>query len=188
MRKIGAGLFMSLDGVAESPSKWGHRYFDDEVLGAINSGLAGKDAILLGRRTYLEFAHFWPGREGPMADFLNETPKYVVSSTLETLAWGPASLIGGDLAGELMKLKQQPGGDIQIPGSPRLVASLLREGLLDELAIMIAPVVVGSGMRLFEDAGEGFELELADSEVLGPGVLSATYRSVLDRSHNGVAG
>ena len=87
-----------------------------------------------------------------------------------------------------MKLKQQPGGDIQIPGSPRLVASLLRDGLLDELAVMIAPVVVGSGMRLFEDAGEGLELELADSEVLGRGVLSATYRSVLDRSHNGVAG
>ncbi len=115
------------------------------MLGAINSGLAGKDAILLGRRTYLEFADFWPGREGPMADFLNETPKYVVSSTLETLEWGPASLIGRDLAGELTELKQQPGGDIQIPGSPRLVASLLREGLLDELAIMIAPVVVGSG-------------------------------------------
>ena len=188
MRKVSAGLFVSLDGVAESPSQWGQRFFDDEVLGAINSGLDQKDAILLGRRTYLEFAAFWPGREGPMADFLNDTPKHVVSSTLQALEWGPATLIEGDLAGALTKLKREPGKDIQVPGSPRLVASLLRAGLLDELSLMTAPTVVGPGLRLFEGAGEGIDLELLESRVLGPGVLSATYRTVLDRSHNEVAG
>jgi dihydrofolate reductase len=182
MRKVRAGLFISLDGVAESPSKWAYRHFDDEAMGAINEGLPRADAILLGRRTYLEFAELWPGREGPMADFLNNTPKHVVSSTLQELEWGPARLVTGGLAEEVAELKRQPGKDIQVPGSPRLVASLLREGLLDELSLMIAPAVVGSGGRLFDEIGGRIALELVDSRALGS-VLSLTYRTVLDRSH-----
>jgi dihydrofolate reductase len=184
MRKITAGLFMSLDGVAESPSKWAYPHFDDEAMAAINEGLPEADAILLGRRTYLEFADLWPGREGPMADFLNGTPKHVVSSTLDTLEWGPATLVEGDLAETLTELKRQPGRNIQVPGSPRLVASLLGAGLLDELTLMAAPVVVGSGARLFDGIGARVELELVESRAFG-NVLSATYRTVLDRSHNG---
>jgi dihydrofolate reductase len=182
MRKITAGLFISLDGVVESPSEWAYPHFNDEAMGAINEGLPQADAILLGRHTYLEFAELWPGREGPMGDFLNQTPKHVVSSTLDTLEWGPAALLEGDLAEALTELKRQPGRNIQVPGSPRLVGSLLRDGLLDELTLMAAPVVVGAGARLFDEIGGRIELELVESRAYGS-VLSSTYRTVLDRSH-----
>jgi dihydrofolate reductase len=183
MRKIVAGLFVSLDGVAESPSKWGYPYFDAEVLEAIAAGVTDADAILIGRRTYLEFAELWPSREGPMAEFLNGTHKHVASGTLDRLDWGPASLIGGDLAAELAELKRQPGRNIQVPGSPRLVAWLLRHGLLDELDLMTAPTLVGSGTRLFEESGEPIGLELVESRSFDTGVVAANYRTVLDRSH-----
>lgn len=176
MRKVTAGLFMSLDGVVESPSQWGAPHFDDEVLGEISAGVAQADAVLLGRRTYLEFAELWPGREGPMADFLNNAPKHVVSSTLQELRWGPARLVTGDLDEQVAELKRQPGKDIQVPGSPRVVRSLLRDGLLDELSLMIAPIVVASGMRLFDELTDPVRLELVDSKALSGGVLSATYR------------
>jgi dihydrofolate reductase len=130
MRKIVAGLFMSLDGVVESPSTWASPYLNDEVFEWIGAGLPDADAILLGRRTYLEFAQLWSsqGSSVPMAKFLNTTPKYIVSSTLDTVDWGPASLLHGDLAGGLGHLKQQPGKNVQIPGSPTLVRSCSATG------------------------------------------------------------
>jgi len=178
MRKVVMGLFMSLDGVVESPSSWASPYFNDDLVDWISAGLPHADAILLGRRTYLEFAELWPGQSGsvPMAEFLNNTNKHVVSSKLNTLDWGPASLVQGDLAHELHKLKQQPGKNIQIPGSPTLVRSLLRDGLLDELSLAICPIVVGSGMRLFEEMAKQVPLELADSRALSSGVLALTYQ------------
>jgi dihydrofolate reductase len=113
-------------------------------------GIAQADAVLIGRRTYQEFAGMWPsqGSEVPMSDFLNKSHKYVVSSSLDKLDWGPASLVKGDLADELLKLTQQPGKNIQIPGSPTLVRSLLLQGILDELTLSICPIVVGPGQRL----------------------------------------
>ena len=179
-RKIAAGLFMSLDGVVESPSQWGFQYMNDEMNKGIAAGIAQADAVLIGRRTYLEFAELWPnqGSEVPMADFLNHTRKYVVSTTLDTLAWQPATLIKGNLAEELMKLKQQPGGIIQIPGSPTLVRSLLRLGLLDILNLSICPVVVGSGMRLFDEITKQVPLKLVHATILSTGVLGATYQPV----------
>jgi dihydrofolate reductase len=131
MRKLVAGLAMSLDGVVEAPEQWGFQYFNDDVYEAIGAGIAQADAVLLGRRTYLEFAALWPTQtsEVPMADFLNSAPKYVVSATLDSLPWGPASPLPGDLAEALTRLKRQPGKDILIPGSPRLVGSLLGQGL-----------------------------------------------------------
>ena len=178
MRKLVTGLFTSLDGVVESPSSWGSPYFDDELFEWIAAGLPQADAILLGRHTYLEFAELWPAQGGatPMAAFLNDTHKYVVSSGLEELEWGPASLVRGDLAGELAKLKRQSGGNIQIPGSPTLVRSLLRAGLLDEVSLALVPIVVGSGARLFEQIGEQVPLELIESRALSSGVLALTYR------------
>jgi dihydrofolate reductase len=178
MRKIVAGLAMSLDGVVESPNEWGMQYFNDEVMEVISAGVAQADAVLLGRRTYLEFAELWPnqGSEVPMADFLNNAPKYVVSTTLETLAWANSSLVTGDLAGELTKLKQQPGKNILIPGSPMLVRSLLREGLLDELALNICPIVVGSGLRLFDETTDHVRLELVESRTYSTGVVGVGYR------------
>ena len=178
MRKIVAGLLMSLDGVVESPNEWGFsRYMNDEMTRGIIAGIAQADTVLLGRRTYLGFAEMWPQQSSdvPMADFLNNSHKYVASSTLDTLKWQPASLLKGDLHLELTRLKQQPGKNIQIPGSPRLVRSLLKEGLLDELSLNICPVVVGSGMRLF-DGIMNVRLVLASSTTFRNGVLGVTYQ------------
>jgi len=181
MRKIVAGLFISLDGVVEAPDRWRSRHFTSEMADALTVGVAEADAILLGRRLYQEFAAYWPqqGSEVTMADFLNLTPKYVVSSTLDTpLEWANSRLVTGDLAEALTKLKEQAGKNIQVPGSPTLVRSLLREGLLDELSLWIFPVVVGSGMRLFDGTTGHMELELVGSRTFSSGVLSATYRPV----------
>jgi dihydrofolate reductase len=176
MRKIVAGLFMSLDGVVESPSSWAR--FDAEMQQVIAAGIARSDAILLGRRTYLEFAQLWPGqRSGPMAAFMNDAPKFVASRTLrEPLEWKHATLIRGDLAAALGALQQQPGKNIQVPGSPTLVRALLQDGLLDELGVMIHPVVVGAGLRLFDGLAGPVSLTLADSASLSSGVVSLTYR------------
>lgn len=178
MRKIVAGLFMSLDGVVESPNKWGFQYFNEELTEGINEGIAQADAVLIGRRTYLEFAEMWPnqGSEVPMSDFLNNSHKYVVSTALDKLDWGPATRVTGNLPDELMKLKQQPGKNIQIPGSPRLVRSLLLEGLLDELSLCICPIVVGSGRRLFEDVTDQVALKVVQSVTLSTGVIGVTYQ------------
>ena len=180
MRLIAAGLFISLDGVVESPGQWGFQYMDEEMSKGIAAGIAQADAVLLGRRTYLEFAELWPnqGSEVPMADFLNHSPKYVVSATLDTLPWQPATLIKGNLIEELTKLKQQPGKVIQIPGSPSLVQALLRDGLLDMLYLSICPVVVGSGKRLFDEITHPVRLKLVHSTILSTGVIGATYQSV----------
>lgn len=179
MRKIVAGLLMSLDGVVESPNEWGFsQYFNDEMREGINAGIELADAVLLGRRTHLEFAELWPnqGSDVLMADFLNNSPKYVVSATLDKLEWANSGLVHGDLAEELAQLKAQPGKNILIPGSPTLVRSLLREGLLDELNLNVCPVVVGSGLRLFEGITEPVSLKLVDSKRLSTGVLGVTYQ------------
>jgi dihydrofolate reductase len=179
MRKIVAGLAVTLDGVVESPSgNW--MRFDDEMREIIDAGVAESDAILLGRRTYLEFAEMWPrlGRDVPMADYMNNTPKYVASTTLDTVTWANSHLIKGDLAEELTALKRLPGRNIQVPGSPRLVAALLRAGLLDELALMIHPIVLGTGARLFESEADRAELRLTTSQTLRSGVVSVTYEPV----------
>jgi dihydrofolate reductase len=177
MRKIVAGLFMSLDGVVESPERWGFRYFNEEMSERIEAGISEADAVLIGRRTYLQFAEMWPsqGSEVPMSDFLNNSHKYVASDTLDKLDWGPASRVTGDLDDELMKLKRQPGKNIQIPGSPTLVRSLLRDGLLDELSLSICPVVVGRGLRLFEDIADQLPLKVAQARILSNGVVNVTY-------------
>jgi dihydrofolate reductase len=178
MRKVVAGLAISLDGVVEAPSGRGWMLYNDEMGEMIGAGIAQADAILLGRRTYLEFAGLWPtlGSDVPMADFMNNTPKYIVSSTLHSLEWANSILVTGDLAEQVRKLKAQPGKNIQIPGSPRLVRSLLRDGLLDELALMVHPIVLGSGMRLFDEVTEQIGLRLLDSRTLSTGVVSVTYQ------------
>lgn len=180
MRNIVAGLFISLDGVVESPDQWGFRYMTPEMSRGISAGVAEADTVLIGRRTYLEFAQLWPdqGDEVPMAAFLIKSPKYVVSNTLERLDWQPANLITGDLTGELTRLKQQPGKNIQVPGSPTLVRSLLHLGLLDMLSLSICPVVVGTGMRLFDGSTSMVDLKLVHSTVLSTGVIGATYSPV----------
>ena len=179
MRKISAGLLISLDGVVESPDRWGWaRYMNEEMTRGIMAGVAQADAVLMGRRTYEQFAEMWPnqGSEVPMADFLNRSPKYVVSATLRApLTWNNSTLLTGDLGAELARLKQLPGKDILIPGSPALVSSLLRLGLLDELNLNICPLIVGTGRRLFEDMEDEVSLNLVNSVTLSNGVLGVSY-------------
>jgi dihydrofolate reductase len=177
MRKTVAGVLMTLDGVVEAPEKWQVRYFDDEMGEIIDAAAAHSDAMLLGRRTYEEFAAFWPsqGSDVPMADYMNDTPKHVVSTTLTEVDWRNSSLISGNVAEAVGALKRQPGGNIQIYGSPTLVRSLLRDGLLDELDLPVHPIVVGGGQRLFENGNYGTVLRLGDSRTLGSGVVALTY-------------
>ena len=178
MRKIVSGLQITLDGVVETPDKWISPYYTDEMYKIIGDGVMQADAVLLGRRTYEEFAGYWPnqGSDVPMADFLNNTPKYVVSATLDKLEWANSSLIRGDLVGELTKLKQLPGKNIQVPGSPTLVRSLLRDGLLDELALFVFPIAMGTGMRLFDETTHEVGLKLVQSKPFSTGVLYVTYQ------------
>jgi dihydrofolate reductase len=181
MRKIVAGLLMSLDGVVESPNEWGWgRYFNDEMKEAIAAGIAQADAVLLGRRTYLEFASLWPqqGSDVLMADFLNNSPKYVVSSTLRPpFDWAHSTVLAGDLDSELTRIKKLPGKNILIPGSPTLVRALLGAGLLDQLNLNVCPVVVGRGMRLFDGTERQVSLRLTESTVFKTGVVGLSYEA-----------
>ena len=180
MRKIVAGLFISLDGVVEAPETWHFPYFNDEMGEAVTAQMAAADTMLLGRRTYEDFASFWPnqGSDVPMADQMNGTPKLVASTTLTSVDWQNSTLIIGTVAEELTRLKQQPGGEISITGSPTLVRSLLRDGVLDELRLLMHPIVVGHGKRLFPDGEPTTPLELVDSKTFSTGVLYLTYRPV----------
>jgi dihydrofolate reductase len=180
MRKVIASEFVSLDGVMESPEEWHFPYFNDEMGTEIGAAMAAADAMLLGRVTYQEFAAFWPyqgGDDQEFAGYMNDTPKFVVSTTLEEpLEWNNSTLIEGDVAEEIANLKQQPGGDISITGSGTLVRSLLADDLLDELRLMVHPIVVGKGKRLFEEGGGQKALKLVDSKTFGTGVLYLTYQ------------
>jgi dihydrofolate reductase len=181
MRKVIVVEFVSLDGVMESPEKWHFPYFNDEMGEAIGAAMAAADAMLLGRVTYQEFAAYWPGvssEDQPFADHMNNTPKYVVSTTLEEpLEWQNSALIKGNLPEEISKLKQQPGKNIAITGSATLVQSLVQDDLLDELGLMVHPVVLGSGKRLFEQGGgDPKALTLVDSKTFSTGVVYLTYQ------------
>lgn len=178
MRKIIAQEFVSLDGVIDSPENWHFPYFNEEMGQAVGAQQAGSDAILLGRQTYQEFAAFWPNQEETEeepAGYMNDTPKYVASSTLDNADdWQNSTLIKANLAEELAELKRQPGRNIAIIGSAALVRSLLRDGLIDELQLLVHPVVVGSGKRLFADS-EQVPLKLVDVKQFSTGVLLLTY-------------
>lgn len=176
MRKIVAGMFVALDGVIESPDTWTGPYFSPQVGQAVGSLIAAQDTMLLGRVTYQGFAEAFGGQSGGMADTMNNMRKVVVSTTLSSAHWQNSSLISGNVSEEVARLKQQPGANIGISGSATLVAWLLRHGLLDELHLLLFPVVVGKGKRLFA-AGEGqIPLRLAGSEAFGNGVLHLTYQ------------
>src|SRR5262249_33236453 len=150
MRKVVSWLFISLDGVAEAPGEWQlPDYMDQAMLAALAAQTAAEDSMLLGRVTYQEWVPYWPtSADEPYASHINSIPKYVVSKTLDKVDWGQwekPTLIKGDLAQELAKLKRQPGKNIGVGGSPTLVRTLLRDGLLDELTLMIHPVILGKG-------------------------------------------
>jgi dihydrofolate reductase len=177
MRKINAWLYVTLDSVIEAPEKW--VIADDDMFGAMEADYAKSDALLLGRRTYETFAASWPkrGSEVPNADWMNSTRKYVASTTLASpLEWNNATVIEGDVAEAVARIKQEDGKDIMVNGSGMLVRTLLRNHLLDELRLFMHPVVVGSGRRLFDDESDPVELSLVDSHAYETGVISLTYK------------
>lgn len=180
MRKVVAGLFISLDGVTESPDKWQFEHFDEDMMAAMAVHTAESDTVLLGRVTYQEWAPYWPNSTDDLfAPHINNAPKYVVSTTLDGVEWGQwdnASLISGDLAEAIADLKRQPGNNIAVEGSPSLVESLLQDDLLDELTLMIHPVVAGGGKRLFEDGRALKRMRLVDSKTTATGVSILTYQ------------
>jgi dihydrofolate reductase len=176
MRKIVSGLFISLDGVIEAPNEWTGPLYNAELGQTVGSMIAAQDAMLLGRVTYDEFAAYWPQQTGETADTMNGGAKYVVSGTLKSADWQNTTLIpaAGAAAG-IAELKQRPGKNIGMTGSATLVSWLLREGLLDELHLLVFPVVLGSGKRLFGEPGGKLPLKLLDSATFETGVVHLTY-------------
>jgi dihydrofolate reductase len=187
MGKLVVTEFVSVDGVFEDPGGaedfehggWtfeydrgddGNQFKLDELMEA--------EVQLLGRKTYEGFAAAWPSREGPFAEKLNSDPKYVVSTTLEDPEWQNTTVISGDVAGEISKLKGETGGVILVAGSGTLVRTLLEAGLVDELRLMVFPTILGSGKRLFPDGIDRLKLKLAETRTVGPdGVQVQIYQS-----------
>jgi dihydrofolate reductase len=182
---------LTLDGVMQAPGRpdedqregfehggWAHARAD-EVMGRImGEGMAKGGPVLLGRRTYEDFYGFWPKqKDNPYTEVLDKTQKYVASTTLsEPLPWANSTLVTGDAADAVADLRQQSDEDIVVLGSGQLVRSLMRRNLVDEYVLMIHPLVLGSGRRLFPDAGPSANLRLVDSVTTTTGVLIATYR------------
>ena len=185
MGRIVVTEFISLDGVVEDPGgsedfKYGGWSFEFDR-GAEGDEFKldetrGSEALLLGRVTYEGFAEAWPSREGEFADKMNSMPKYVVSSTLTQPEWANSTVLeAGDLVEAVSKLKQQADGDVVVHGSVQLAQTLIAHDLVDELRLMVFPVVLGTGKRLFGDPGEKKTLRLVDSKVVGDGVVILTY-------------
>jgi dihydrofolate reductase len=177
VRKIKSYFFISLDGVVESPDKWHFRYFDDEMGDAVGAGFATADALLMGRVLYDEWAAYWPEHaDQPFGDVMNSIKKYVVSNSLQTAEWQNSEIVNGDVAQKLTDIKAQDGGDITMSGSATTVRWLLREGLLDELNLLVHPLVVGDGMaRLFPPDESSIRLALQSSQTFKSGVLNLSY-------------
>ena len=177
MRKIRSYFFVSLDGVVESPEKWHFPYFDDDMGAAVGAGFATSDALLMGRVLYDEWFAYWPDHaDEEFGDVMNSIKKYVVSSSLESAEWQSSEVISGDVAQKITELKSQDGGDITMSGSATTMRWLLRNGLLDELNLLVHPIVVGDGLaRLFPPDEPGTPLELAESQTFKTGVLNLSY-------------
>jgi dihydrofolate reductase len=181
MRKVSAGLFVSVDGVAEAPNEW-QETFDEDMATELGT-LTEIDTILLGRVTYQEWQGYWPNYDSDSPDafyanLINDSPKYVVSTTLDKVSWGKydnVTLLKNNVAEEITKLKQQPGKTIGVQGSPTLVNSLLQVGLLDELTLYIHNVAVYKGKRLFSE-GNLKRLNLVEAKPTRSGVIIAKYQ------------
>jgi dihydrofolate reductase len=186
MGRIVSNFFISLDGVVESPEQWHFPYFNEEMGQAIGHGAAECDAFLMGRVLYEEWVEYWPkhgkvasppgepGGAEEFADFINEVPKYVVSNTLTEATWNNTTIVSGDVAARLREIKAQTARDIGMSGSATLVRWLLANGLVDELNLLVHPIVVGHGQRLFEDTPT-HPLRLVRHEGFKTGVLHLAY-------------
>jgi dihydrofolate reductase len=181
MRKITAGLFISLDGVVEAPDQWHFPYFNEEMGAAVDATLGAADTVLFGRKTYDSFAGAWPEREAaggedaPFAKALGDARKIVVSNQKLEFAWRNSEQLEGDLVGAVTVLKNEPGGNIALSGSISVVRQLLAAGLLDELHLLVHPIAVRKGMRLFDEGETPIPLKLISSESFKTGVLNLVY-------------
>jgi dihydrofolate reductase len=175
--KIVVTSFMSVDGVMESPEKWSIPYWNSEIEAFKDEEMRETGALLLGRKTYDVFAESWPSRTGEYADCLNGSKKYVVSRRLEQAQWGDADIIGrnGTLREELDRAKKQHPAGLLVHGSHSLVQTLAKDGLIDQYNLLVYPVVLGQGKRLFESDASA-NLKLARSDDLGSGVVLLVYR------------
>jgi len=192
MRKLVVSEFLTLDGVMQAPGAadedpsggfehggWQLPFFDPTVGAFLMEGFAAVDAFLLGRRTYDIFAAYWPNQpdDDEFARMMNGMPRYVVSTTLsEPLAWQGSTLIADDVAGTIRRVKAEDGKDIQVIGSGELVQTLIGENLVDEYRLMVYPLVLGKGKRLFREATDLSRLELVDASPTAKGVLLTRYR------------
>lgn len=183
MRQLIVSEFVTLDGVMEAPggeeghphTGWVFDFFTEEQESYKLQEVLEAEALLLGRVTYEGFAEAWPERSGKFADKMNSMPKYVASTTLSELAWSNSTLIQGDVPAGVAKLKRGEGGPLLVAGSGTLVHSLMAQGLIDEYRLMIFPVVLGSGMRLFPESPDKTVLALADTQTFESGVVVQTY-------------
>ena len=176
MRKLIANLFISLDGVVEEPGDWHFPYFNDEMGAAVDAALGAADTMLFGRKTYDSFAGAWPGGEdAEFAKRLGDARKLVVSRGQPELSWRNSELLEGDLVEAVAALKDEPGGNIAMSGSVSVVRQLLAAGLLDELRLLVHPIAVRKGMRLFDEGERPIPLKLLSSEAFSTGVLSLVY-------------
>jgi dihydrofolate reductase len=192
MRRVVVNNSLTLDGVMQAPGRpdedlrggfehggWAQPYFDPVMASVAAEGIARGGDLLLGRRTYEDFAAFWPNQteDNPFTAVLNNFQKYVSSTTLEEpLSWSNSTLLKGDAGEAVARLKEQPGKDLVVLGSGELVQSLMRRNLVDEYVLMIHPLVLGSGRRLFPDGGASASLRLVDTKMTTTGVVIATYQ------------
>ncbi len=191
MRRIVVFMSLSLDGVMQAPGApdedrrggfehggWASTYADPEMGKAAGQSMATTGGLLFGRRTYEDFYSVWPNRtDNPFTEVLNNSPKFVVSRTLrDPLPWMNSTLLKGDAADSVARLKQQPGKDLVILGSGELVRSLMRSNLVDELILLIHPLILGAGQRLFTETGSFAALRLVDSKTTTTGVTISTYQ------------
>ncbi|WP_413101859.1 dihydrofolate reductase family protein [Streptomyces sp. Inha503] len=181
MRKITASLFISLDGVVEAPDQWHFPYFNDEMGAAVDASLGAADTLLIGRKTYDSFAGAWPDREaagGEDAHFakkLGDARKIVLSRQNLSFTWRNTEQLKGDFAEAVTALKNEPGGDIALSGSVSVVRQLMAHGLLDELHLLVHPIAVRKGMRLFDESETTLPLKLLSSATFSTGVLHLVY-------------
>jgi dihydrofolate reductase len=181
MRKIIAGLFIALDGVVEAPDQWHFPYFNDEMGAAVDATFGRADTLLFGRKTYDSFAGAWPEREAAggedaaFAKVLGDARKIVVSNRKLEFTWRNSEQLEGDLVDTVTALKNEPGGNIALSGSVSVVRQLLAAGLLDELHLLVHPIAVRKGMRLFDEGETTIPLRLVSSETFQTGVLNLVY-------------
>lgn len=172
---IVSNFFISVDGVVEAPDQWHFPYWNDEMAAAVGKGFETTRAMLMGRTLYDEWAEYWPtSTDEPVASLFNDMPKYVVSTTLREASWNNSTIINGDVAARIRELEDSTEGDIALSGSATLVRWLLANRLLDRLHLLVHPVVVGKGQRLFEDTPT-HPLQLVSQDTFSTGVLHVVY-------------